>query len=222
MGSYELTQTELHPSGARRILDIAAHDLMSHDAIFRTMDKEKWQTEYSLFYHHELDRQIMELMCYEQRLGRSQILLSELAALVHDTGKIDKECWAYRLNRKLSHLEKMAVDTHGARTGTYINRLKRYIRREDHHLIDMVESIATAHHKPYLIRDPHLRQIGFNLKFADIFISLTENRDRPKISTYMAILAIKKEVESLRSDPRYTSFAIEMERSRNTLIALFG
>lgn len=222
VSSPELTKTKLYPPGVRRILDITARDLKSHDAIFRKKDGSKWQAKYSLFHHHELDRQVIVLMCSAQKLGEPETLLSELSALVHDTGKIDKECWAYRLNRRLSHLEKMAVDTHSARTGMYISKLRKHVRSDDHPLIDSVHQVAISHHKPYLIKNPGLRQIGFNLKFADIFASRTEDRDRPGIPSFMAVEAVKDEMESLRFDPRYALFKSEIEKSCNTIISLFG
>ncbi|MHB1330698.1 MAG: hypothetical protein ACYCY6_01890 [Minisyncoccota bacterium] len=219
---FELPKSQFYSFGVRRIIEVTARKLRLHDATFKRKDKRLWQTGYSLFRHHEMDRQVVSLMSSKQGLSRFETFISELAAQLHDTGKLDKECWVYRLNRKLSPMEKMAIDTHSARTGLYVKKMKKYMCSEDYSIIDLVYPVASSHHRPFLIKDSKLRQIGFNLKFADMLVSRTENRDRPGIPTFMAVEAIKVEMESLKSDSRYTPFACEMERSFTTIVSLFG
>jgi len=189
--------------GIRRIVEAAIADLRLHDEHFAGHDESEWQTQYSLLNHHERVRIVMADLGRAHGRCERDILIGEIAAQLHDTGKMDDECRMYRINRKLSPDEKPAVDTHPDRSGEYVRKLKSRVRPEDYPLIEDAYPIICSHHKPYLIQNPRLRAIGVDLHLADIFVSVQEFRFRPGLSVNLAVDALQEMVEIKLKDPLY-------------------
>lgn len=208
--------------GIRRIVGLAIDDLRIHDERFTGHDESEWQSRYSLENHHERVRSVMAQLGKAHLRSERDILIGEIAAQLHDTGKMDEECVSYRRNRQLMPEERPLVDSHPSRSGEYIRKLKSRVRPEDYPLLDDAYPIVCSHHKPYLIDNPRLRVIGFDLHLADIFVSVQEDRHRPGLSQFLAIDALQEMVEMRIREPHYEAHSHELLRSMRILSSLYG
>ncbi len=196
-----------------KIVEIARNDLRLHDELLKTLNRPAWQADYSLHDHHDRVRLAVLKMSRFQNLSARDIFIAELSAQFHDYGKIDKECWGYRRNRKLSLEERINVDKHAKKTGEWLKKIKLMARPEDHEILEAVQVVSVSHHHPHTIRKAELRRIGFNLLIADNFVSRMELRHRPALSELDALAEVEKDVNNLKKSPDYSALTNELDFS---------
>lgn len=220
--SHEFKVTAENP-GIIRVQKIAVDALQRHDDQWKDADQSVWQVNYSLRNHCQKVQAVTHALAEHQELGDYAEGISLTAGLSHDVGKLDESCRLYRLNRKLTTKEKATVDKHAALSGVEILKAMDRVRPQDLELFTDVYHVVRFHHRPEMIEDPLLRQIGFNLNGADRFISLQEDRgDRLGRSQVKALEKTEADMRELMLDPIYDPFIEEMERTINSLNFLYG
>lgn len=170
------TEVGVYNPGLRRVVERAIEELGAHDLEFSHFDRVHWQTAYSLLNHHEQVRSVMARLGRAWRRNERDVLIGEIAAQLHDIGKLDEACKLYRINRGLTTEEKSIVDTHAPRSGDYINRVKNMIRAEDYPVMEDTRVVVCSHHDPRLVENARLRRISFDLHLADVFVTCQEDR----------------------------------------------
>lgn len=109
------------------------------------------------------------------------------AALLHDMGKLDERCRAYRLNRMLSDAEREETSVHPLLGEKYVLSLASMIRKEDLPFLRNVALRVRHHHNPWKIKDRSKRKGCWDLMFSDVFVSFMEDRHRPGRSQFQSL-----------------------------------
>lgn len=230
---YERRMTQPRPevhysAGIIRIVKMAEDALAEHDQLFKDLDAKEWQTSYSLRRHHAQVGLVMKSIGKARRRNQRDTSIGQVAGLLHDIGKIEEECILYRKNRRLTPEEKTIVDRHAPNSGSYVLGLKFRVRPEDHAFLDEVFEIVARHHAPYEIQDERLREIAYDLKIADIFVSVQEERrsiQRDRGDTRMGTMGAVEFIECTNiceENERHKENMSFILKSKRTIAWLYG
>jgi hypothetical protein len=211
-----------YTKGIERVELLVTEDLKVHDLECHHDSDPDWQNDYSLLLHSLTLSRVMRKV--STTLGRAAQIteVGGVAALFHDTGKLDPTCHIYRLNRKLNPEEYQAISRHADISGRYVLRRMADVRAEDRAFLSDVHWIVRYHHTPWNIRDPLLRQLGYDLKYSDAFLSKTENRHRPGMSQWQAVEWLQKFAHEEKRDTRQTECHSEISASAGILERIYG
>ncbi|MDB5194282.1 MAG: metal dependent phosphohydrolase [Parcubacteria group bacterium] len=208
--------------GILRVEVKTAESLKAHDETWGTSDSNVWQSDYSLGHHSRKLSKVMGDIGTTRGRSDRQIMLGRVAGLLHDVGKLDEACRIYRVKRELTPEERAEIDKHAGISGDYVLKQMSDVRPEDRIFLADVHPIVRYHHAPWLIRDPELRELGFDLKIADIFVSMMEHRHRPGLSQFQAVEALEEVVLRMMKDATLGKFSLEIQASMQTIMNKYG
>jgi hypothetical protein len=208
--------------GMKRLEKTVIRDLDEHDEPWSQRDSSVWQTWYSLKEHSVQVARLMAIVAQERGRSERGIDMSRIAGLLHDVGKIRKKCEAYRLNSVLNPEENALVALHAGYSAHYIVRMLSAVRAEDHAFLRQVLRIVRHHHTPWRVVQGGLRDIAWDVKVVDAFVSLQENRWRPGLSQQLAIEVLPEVV--MKEIPLSYRMLLrkEIRESLDTVIHLFS
>ena len=197
--------------------------LREHDQYWASVNSVIWQVEYRLLNHCEKLARMMERLGVEQGLDREALALRHSAGLLHDIGKANPACVYYRLRLSFTPEQRAELSRdHSDLSGKYVVERLAEVRPEDHEFIRTLYVPVRFHHRPHLIRDPVLRAIGFELKYADSFLSFQEDRERPGLGLSEALEALEMVAEQDKQKPDFVPFAGDIDRVVSLLRQIYG
>lgn len=210
--------------GIKRLEDAIRTRLLDHDKECSRAygDNTIWQSGYSLLNHSFSLASIMVKIGQSLRRSEHHVVLGYIAALYHDIGKLHPSCHVYRANRKLTPEEKAAIDRHPEYSDKYLQESRSSVRVEDHLLLDEAHWLIRFHHKPWMILDPVLRKIAYNIKYADAFLSCTEDRHDPGLSSFNAVKDLHDFAAKELLDPIQKDYTLEVVTSYGVIERLYG
>jgi hypothetical protein len=207
--------------GITRLESLAQKAIDEHDHSFSDLDDEEWQVKYSLKNHIARVAMVAKKMAQARHRSTVQIEVCRIAGLFHDIGKIDDECKLYRVNRSLLPDEKLLVDKHADYSGKWLLRMVPYVRREDYAFLLEAYLLVIGHHQPYMIQVSHLREMAYDLMFADIFVSIQEDRNRPGLDLWKAVDFVER-LDPAAKDSGHWPHQKLIELSKRTISWLYG
>ncbi len=207
--------------GIARLESLAQEAIDEHDSSFSNLDEEEWQVKYSLKNHIARVSMVVQRMAQARNRSPTQVEVCRIAGLFHDIGKLDEECKLYRVNRGLLPGEKLLVNKHADRSGKWLLRMVPYIRREDYTFLLEAYLLVIGHHQPYTIEVPVLREMAYDLMFADIFVSIQEDRNRPGLDLWSAVEFVER-LDPASEDPGHLPHKELINLSKQTISWLYG
>lgn len=216
----------IHSKVRIRIKKITIQQLSDHDRLFVNHDKSKWQTDYSLTEHCLTLARVVKSVSKERGKSKSDVYLAELAAMLHDVGKIEYICHLYRLNRFLDPEELISVHKHPRFSSLYVRSLRGSVRKEDYPILKDISLIVKNHHAPWRILRRNLRTVAWDIMVGDIFIAMQEKRHRVGLTQFEAVKVLAEAVsQTLRKKaPKLVPslFDQEIRSSVSIISSLYG
>lgn len=218
----ELSPVGSYTPGIKRLETEIHTQIELHDEELEGQRNPGHISGYKLLEHSISVSRVMSVMGEERGRNLRDIELGRVAGLLHDIGKLDPTCHIYRLNEKFTPGQKAIIDTHADLSADLVLRKMPEVREIDRAFLADLHPIIRFHHQPWLIENPFLQEIGFDLKFADFFISLMENRHRPGLSQFQAIDAIEQIFRNEIEVFRFNEFSNQVESSFKAIKTRYG
>jgi hypothetical protein len=189
-------QIEIPNPGIGRLLSLEEEDLRRHDEECQKLDPEKYDTEYSLLLHNQNVAEGLRMLGEERGADDIDLALLYIAGLGHDLGKLAPCCIIYRCPRKLTAEEMKVMARHSFLSEEHMQKYRKWLRKEDLHILHDACILDRHHHDPYRIGPPRLRRFGWDLMAIDMLVALKETRgNRAGLSLQNAIRMLPREIK---------------------------
>ncbi|CAN5124556.1 hypothetical protein BH11PAT3_BH11PAT3_3160 [soil metagenome] len=216
VGSY------IPPYGVRKIEASTESMFRAQDSEFAQIEDPNIQSWYSLLDHSHRVSLVVADIAERRGCSPQEVEEARAAGFLHDVGKLDPSCIAYRQNRILNPYEKLAIDTHADISGAMILQNLHKVRPEDKEFLIKIYPLVLYHHRPWMLVDKNLRQMGYDLMISDIFVSLMETRHRPGLSQFEAIAALEEIIYLNKKTFRADLYPGELVRSKRLIEEKYG
>lgn len=197
--------------------------IIEHDTVWRARVDRGWMTWYSLADHSEQVGIVMDRISRARRRSERLIDLSRTAGKLHDIGKVDVRCEAYRRDGCITEEERLGLRRdHPIYSEEWLVKFSRSVRESDMPFINDLRPIVLYHHLPWEVEDPTLREICIDLHLADIFVSRQETRYKSGLSQFQALQKLEKEVHDKKHLPEFAHLHDDLDCSLQVIRERFG